>query len=66
MKAMKDKKDRDLLMDLIKDRLENAHIQPSLGISYALDNVSDARARAWPDFAGKMKTMMIIMNKLIN
>mmetsp|Transcript_22521 Transcript_22521/g.31337 ORF Transcript_22521/g.31337 Transcript_22521/m.31337 type:complete len:331 (+) Transcript_22521:318-1310(+) len=38
LKALKDKKDKALLQDLIRDRLEHAHVQPSLGISYALDN----------------------------
>eukprot|EP00959_Pyramimonas_sp_CCMP1952_P414947 8694074-Pyramimonas_sp.AAC.1 len=43
LKAIKDNKDKLLLYDLIRDRLDNSSIQPSLGISYALDNVSVAR-----------------------
>ena len=40
LKAIKDNKDKLLLHDLVRDRLDNSGIQPSLGISYALDNVS--------------------------
>lgn len=32
------RKDRGMLYDLIKDRLDYSAVQPSLGISYALDN----------------------------
>mmetsp|Transcript_30489 Transcript_30489/g.51386 ORF Transcript_30489/g.51386 Transcript_30489/m.51386 type:complete len:305 (+) Transcript_30489:159-1073(+) len=38
LKALKDKQDKVTLCSLIKDRLEHAMIQASLGISYALDN----------------------------
>jgi len=38
LKAIKDNKDKLQLYDLIRDRLDNSSIQPSLGISYALDN----------------------------